>query len=217
MSSMSRLTGSASATPKSLVRRPTLTRKRNESANAEPPSSGKRSKVTFDSDVEVRIMGAWEKAPGLIQEEVRRALEKHALGDDAGYDQVKAIYSAKESSEEEPSPLTIRNYTLALLGSASSLNKNCSDLVHLVISSEWLGRTVDYIELFVRLLAHLVTAQGVFLADVLRMLVENLTTSELIAGRNLWDYAETASSSTLKCKTAQSTGRAALANPPSNS
>ncbi len=176
MSPMPRSVGSVPAvTTKPLPRRPTLSRKRDDSDDAYPSSVVKRTKVTFDSDVEVRVMGDWEKAPELVQEEVRRALEKHAMGDDSGYDQVKGIYIAKENAEDEPSSTTMKNYTRALIGSASSLNKSCSDLVYAVLGSQWLGRDGAYVELYVRLLAHLATAHGGFLVDVLRMLVENLT------------------------------------------
>lgn len=179
MSPMPRSAGSVpTAATKPLPQRPTLSRKRDDSDDTYPSSSAKRAKVTFDPDVEVRVMGDWEKAPELVQEEVRRALEKHAMGDNSSYNQVKGIYTTKEDIEDEPSSTTIKNYTKALIGSASSLNKSCSDLVYAVVGSHWLGRDGDYVDLHVRLLAHLVTAHGEFLADVLRMLVENLTTSK---------------------------------------
>ena len=47
--------------------------------------------------------------------------------------------------------------------------------IRLIIHSEWLGRSDDYVSLFTRLLGNIVTAQGIFLADALRMLVGNLT------------------------------------------
>lgn len=176
MSPLPRSAGSVPAAAlKPLPRRPTLSRKRDDGDDTYPSSQAKRTKVTFDSDVEVRVMGDWEKAPELIQEEVRRALEKHVIGDDSGYDQVKGIYIAKEDVKDEPSSTTLKNYTKALIGSASSLNKSCSDLVYAVVGSQWLGRDGDYVEMHVRLLAHLATAHGEFLGDVLRMLVENLT------------------------------------------
>ncbi|CAD6564399.1 MAG: hypothetical protein ASARMPREDX12_002648 [Alectoria sarmentosa] len=167
----------AAATPKPLIRRPALVRKREEEDDEEaPPSSPpKKARVTFDSDVEVRVVSAWEKAPLLIQEEVRRAFTKRALGDDSGYDKLKDIYGEKKPNEEDMGPSTMKNYTVALLANVSALNKSNSDLVHAVLGSNWLGRTEDYVALYVRLLANLVSAQGVFLADVVRMLVNNLT------------------------------------------
>ena len=181
MSPMPRSAGSVpTAATKPLPRRPTLSRKREDSDDVYSSSPAKRNKVAFDSDVEVRVMGDWEKAPELVQEEVRRALEKHAMGDDFGYNHVKSIYIAKEDPKDEPSPTTMKNYTKALVGSASSLNKSCSDLVYAVLGSQWLGRDGDYVDLYVRFLAHLVIAHGEFLADVLRMLVENLTAGKRI-------------------------------------
>ena len=165
----------AAVTPKSLLRRPTLVRKREDDEDAPPSSPGKKPKVTFDSDVEVRVVSDWEKTPHLIQEEVRRAFAKRALGDDSGYDRLKDVYANKERNEEELGPTTIMNYTVSLLANVSVLNKSNSDLVHAIISSDWLGRTEDYVALFVRLLANLSSTQGAFLEDVVRMLVNNLT------------------------------------------
>lgn len=165
----------AAATPKSLLRRPTLVRKREDDEDAPPSSPGKKPKVTFDSDVEVRVVSDWEKTPHLIQEEVRRAFAKRALGDDSGYDRLKDVYAKKERNEEELGPTTVMNYTVSLLANVSALNKSNSDLVHAIITSDWLGRTEDYVALFVRLLANLSSAQGAFLEDVVRMLVINLT------------------------------------------
>lgn len=159
---------------KPLLRRPTLIRKRNDVEDETPSGLGKRSKVSFDSKVEVRVVEDWEKAPQLIQEEVRHALEQHALGDNSGYNQVKEIYAVKSKVEDEPSTTTLRNYTQALLGNVSSLNKSRSSLVHAVLESQWLGRQDDYFTIYVRFLANLLSAQGVFIPDVLRMLVGNL-------------------------------------------
>lgn len=55
--------------------------------------------------------------------------------------------------------------------------------LRLIIRSEWLGRSDDYVSLFTRLLANIVTAQGMFLADVLKMLVDNLTATPPSSGR----------------------------------
>ena len=168
----------AAVTPKSLLRRPTLVRKREDDDEAPPSSPGKKARVTFDSDVEVREVSDWEKAPRLIQEEVRRAFAKRAVGDDSGYEKLKDVYSPKRGHEEDNSPTTIKSYTVSLLANVSALNKSTSDLVHVVLSSDWLGRTEDYVALFLRFLANLASAQGVFLGDVVRMLVSNLTASK---------------------------------------
>ncbi len=165
--------------PKPLLRRPTLIRKRDDTdldlgGDAIPSSPGKRTKVTFDLDAEVRVMGDWEKDPELIQEEVRRAIEQHVRGENTGYDRVKEVFSAEPTSEDAPSPTTIRNHLLALLRNVASLNKSCSGLVHAVLESQWLRRDESYVALYVRFLGTLSSAQGGFVGAVLRMLVDNL-------------------------------------------
>lgn len=174
----------ASITPlpvsKSLSSRPTSIRKRDSTHldfadDAVPSSPGKRPKVKFDTDVEVQVIGEWEKDPELIREEVRRAVALHARGENAGYDQVKEIFTTEPASEDAPSPTTIKNYMLALLGSVASLNKSCSGLVHAVLESQWLGRDEGYVALYIRFLGALSSAQGGFVGTVLRMLVENFS------------------------------------------
>ena len=171
------------APTKQPVRRPTLVRKREDSDSGidrarTPSSPSKRLKVSFDNEVQVKVMDDWEKAPAVIREEVRRALELHAQGDDSAYDRVKEIYTTKPTAEDAPSATTLRNYTAALLSSVSGLNISCSGLVHAVLQSVWIVRDEDYVALFLRLLGNLVSAQGVYVGDVLRMLVEYLVNSE---------------------------------------
>ena len=168
---------------KAPTRRPTLVRKRNDAdletdVDVSQRHSGKRLKVSFDADVEVRMMDDWEKTPQVIREEVRSALDKHALGDEAPYDRLKEIFLTKPTAEDAPSPATLKNYTVALLAHVSTLNRSYSGLVHAVLKSEWLGRDEAYMMLFMRFLGSLVSAQGIYLGDVLKMMVENLTNSE---------------------------------------
>ena len=169
-------------TSKPFLRRPTLVRKRDDDNESSPTSPDKRVKVSFDPDVEVRSVGEFEKAPELIREEVRTAFHLRAQGDNAVYEKIKAVYSKQDDEEDEPSSSMLGNYTAALLANISSLNKSTSDLVRLVIKSEWLGRDEEYVSLFLRLLANLVTAQGSFLVDTLRMLADNLTTTPPSSG-----------------------------------
>ena len=163
------------STPKPVPRRPTLVRKRDDDEGAPPSSPTKRPKVTFDTDVEVHVMEEWEMAPALVQEEVRRAFTNRALGDSSGYEKLKDVYSTKKDQEEELNSNTLKSYTIALLADVSTLNKSNADLVHVVLRSEWLGRQEDYITVYVRLLANIVSAHGVFLGEAMRMLVSNLT------------------------------------------
>lgn len=172
MPTILRTAGSIPAVTKPLVRRPTLVRKHDEIDDRSSPVSVKRAKVTFDDHIEVKDLQAWEKAPELIQEEVRRALQMRAIGDDTGYDALKSIYGSGAKEETECSSKTLKNYTSALLSNVASLNKTCSSLVYVVLRSEWLLQGDDYVTLYVRFLANLVSAQGIFLSDVLDMLVK---------------------------------------------
>ena len=165
-----------SSTPKPLLRRSTLVRKREEIGDDEPPSSpGKKAKVTFDSDVEVRMVDDLGKSPELIYDEVRRALESRAQGDGSLCTKLRAVYTSNGDDDVELSPRTITAYTTALLANISALGPSNSHLVHCLIRSDWLGRSEDYYHLFRQLLENLVSTHGVFLGDVLRMLVDNLT------------------------------------------
>ena len=174
---------SLSATIKPTVRRPALIRKRDDtdldsSRPSTPSSPSKRAKVTFDSEVEIRVMDEWEKAPAVVREEVRRALDYHAVGDDSTYDRVKEIYTRKNAGEDAPSTATLRTYTAALTSNVSALNRSCSGLVLTVLQSEWTAKDDQYITVYLRFLGNLVSAQGVYLADVLKMLVGHFVYSE---------------------------------------
>ena len=167
---------------KPLLRRNTLVRKRDELGdetehNADPPSPGKRAKVSFNAEVQVRVMENWEKTPGLIREEVRRALQKHSVGENAGYEQIKEVYLAKPQSQDAPSATTTRNHTAALLNNIALIDKSCADLIHAILDSQWLGRDQEYVNTYLRLMANLVVTQAGVLPRLLRILAENLTSS----------------------------------------
>ncbi|KAL8830009.1 MAG: hypothetical protein Q9170_005932 [Blastenia crenularia] len=150
-------------------------RKRKGDSIEEPSSPSKRSKVTFSSDVEVRDVEEWEKSPVVIQDSVRRAIQKHAIGDSAGYEKVKAIFVPAKDDQDRANPTTVKYYTAALLSNVSLLNKPCADLVNAVLDHDWLERSEDHVQLFTQFLANLVSAQGFYLSNVLRMLADNLT------------------------------------------
>jgi RNA polymerase I-specific transcription initiation factor RRN3 len=178
-----RVGGMPISTPiKTVVRRPTLVRKRDDtdfedSRDETPSSPNKKTKVTFDDEVEVRVMDEWEKAPAIVREEVRRALERHSLEDDTDYDKVMEIYERNSETGETSSTSTLRSYTAALLSNVSSLDRTCSTLVSSVLQSEWTVQPDEYVGLYLRFLTNLVSAQGAYLGDVLRMLVGYLVHS----------------------------------------
>ena len=179
MPTILRPAGSIPTATKSLVRRPTLSRKHDEIDDRLSPVPTKRAKVKFDDNIEVKELQEWGKVPELVQEEVRRALQMHSIGDNSGYNEIKSVFRLSLKGEAECSPNTLRSYTNALLSNIAALDKSCSDLVHSILNSAWINQADDYITLYVRLLANLVSAHGSFLLDVLNMMVQNLVYGEL--------------------------------------
>lgn len=174
-------------TSKPQSRRPTLVRKQDDADLAfdqgeASPSSSKRIKVSFDDEVEVNIIDELEKAPEIIREEVRHALEGHLVGDNTGYERIKAMYKA--TGDDAPSITTLRLHTAALIPHVTSLNRSYSGLVYAIVRSNWLGREENYVALFLRFLGSLISAQGSYLRDVLGMLIDNLTSSEFVVGHS---------------------------------
>lgn len=175
MTTTPRPVGPVLPTAKPLVRRSTLVRKRDEIESGSSPAPAKRAKVAFDEKVEVKNIHDWEKAPEVILEEVRRALQNHSRGEDSGYDELKSMFDSQKEEKKPVSSTTMKSYTMALLSNVSNLNKSCSGLVHAVLNSQWLGRDDDYVRAYMRLMANIVTSQGIFVVELLGMLVENLT------------------------------------------
>ncbi|EDN08193.1 conserved hypothetical protein [Histoplasma mississippiense (nom. inval.)] len=123
-----------------------------------------------------------EKSTAMVREEVRRAIQRHLIGDSEAYDRVKEIFAADPTELEDdgspvydlPSPTSLRNHLLGLFSNVSALDGSCSGLVHAVLRSEWLGRDEEYVKLFVRFLGTLAAARGTYLNSVLRVLVHGL-------------------------------------------
>ncbi|OJD12581.1 hypothetical protein ACJ73_09325 [Blastomyces percursus] len=126
--------------------------------------------------------GTTEKSTAMVREEVRRAIQRHLMGDSEAYDRVKEIFTADPKELEDdgspvydlPSPTSLRNHLLGLFSNVSALDGSCSGLVHAVLGSEWLGRDEGYVKLFVRFLGTLAAARGTYLNSVLRVLVHGL-------------------------------------------
>ncbi|KAI9840248.1 MAG: hypothetical protein M1837_001831 [Sclerophora amabilis] len=162
-----------------LSRRPTLAGKVRSRDDAEmddgsclaPSSSGKRSKVAFDPEVQVQVVGEWEKGLELIRTEVRHGIERHRAGDNEIYDRLKEVFTTAAEAEDAPTPMTLRNHILALGANVSLLNKSCSGLVHAVLQCDWLGRDEAFVGLFIRFLGNLLSAQGSYLGAVMSMLI----------------------------------------------
>ena len=164
---------------KASARRSTLVRKRDtegfDEDSAAPLSPSKRAKVSFNEDVEVRVLEDWQKAPALIRQEVRRALERYISGDSEAYGQLLQIYEAESTAEDAPTQETLTHYTSALISNVALINRSCGSLVRAVLGSSWASQDGDYALLFMRFQASLISAQGVWLSEVVQSLVENMT------------------------------------------
>ena len=151
-------------------------------ADVEQRASSKRLKVAFDPAIQIRTLDDFgEKTASLIREEVINAIRQHAAGDNEEYDHIKQLFSAKPGDEDAPSSNLLRKYLLSLINNGTLLTKSCSDLVHSVLSTQWLGREEPFVVLYIRFLGNLVSSQGGFVANVLNMLVENFVHGPLPA------------------------------------
>jgi RNA polymerase I-specific transcription initiation factor RRN3 len=138
-----------------------------------PPSQAKRRKVTFDPDVDVHIMSdATEKSMELVDEEVRRALEKRAAGDSTTYDQLRSILTEKPTSSRALLSRQLQKYILALTHNVPLLDHKCQGLVHAIIDCQWITRNEQFVRSYRHLLRSLLSVHPGFTSTVLTMLVE---------------------------------------------
>merc|ERR1712000_575229 len=104
------LSSSKHLRPQPIQRRSTLKRSIDETSLMDTPSSpSKRSRVTFDSDVE--IVSADDEAvpdPSVVKEQVIRAIERHRLGANETYERVRAVFSTDPEKPNAPSTKNLR-------------------------------------------------------------------------------------------------------------
>ncbi|USP77370.1 rna polymerase i-specific transcription initiation factor rrn3 [Curvularia clavata] len=142
-------------------------------ANNTTPAQLKKRKVTFDPDVDVRILSEHnEKSAELVGEEVRRAIEKHATGEKAAYDAIKALFNEAPTSANAPSSRLLQKYLVALINHTPQLDHNCKGLVHAVIDCCWVARNEDFLRSYRHFLRSLLSVQSGFMSTVLQMLVD---------------------------------------------
>jgi RNA polymerase I-specific transcription initiation factor RRN3 len=179
---------------KPLLRRSTLsgTIRKYDEAHLEsdlpstPLSPSKRARVTFNPDVEEKVMERWT-APGRtlssVKQEVKRALKAHERHDSDGYGILKEVFAPRREDEEDEEVGETRDremglYLKALSTYASDLNRNCNGLVKVILACEWMGREEDFLKDFVHFLECLCSAQGSYTELVLKMLVEHFAGSK---------------------------------------
>jgi RNA polymerase I-specific transcription initiation factor RRN3 len=141
-----------------------------------PPSPAKRAKVTFNPEVQEKVMDDYSpKARSLesVRGEVKRAIEAHGRGDSEGYDTIKEIFAPRRGDDQERDldQGEMRQYLLALSSNAALLNRGCSGLVGAILACEWMGRDEGFVKAYVHFLGSLASAQGMYIGSVLGMLV----------------------------------------------
>jgi RNA polymerase I-specific transcription initiation factor RRN3 len=165
-----------------------------------PPSPSKRVRVTFNPDVEEKVMGEYQiKGRSLesIKLEVKCSIEAHLKGDSEGYDVIKEVFSSRSADDEDEESagdkrVDMKTYLLALTSYASSLNKGCSGLVKSILACEWMGKDESFVKAYVHFLGSLTSAQGAYVGMVLGMLVGNFyggKTLYIISSRNISDMS----------------------------
>ena len=140
-----------------------------------PSSPSKRSRVTFDLDVEIVSADDDEDLdPLVVKEQVRRAIERHRLREDEAYERIKNYFNTSPDKSNAPSTKVLKFHLQALLANVTSLDKECSGLVNAILYSEWAGRDEQYYALFVRFLNNLAAAQRGYQSKIMSVLVELL-------------------------------------------
>lgn len=162
--------------PATLPRRSTLKRSIDESDLTEVPSSpSKRPRVKFDADVDiVSADDEDELDPLVVNEQVRRAIERHLAYDHESYERIRSLFTIEPDKERAPTSKALRYHLRALEANVSKLRKDCGSLVQAVINSEWVGRGDDYVAAFVRFLGSIAISQGGFLNSIISMLIDLL-------------------------------------------
>ncbi|CAO2657080.1 Nn.00g058830.m01.CDS01 [Neocucurbitaria sp. VM-36] len=144
------------------------------SSDAENVTSSqlKRRRVTFDPDVDVRILtDENDKSLELVGEEVRRAIEKHAAGEKAAYDGLKGLFREAPTSDSAPLSGLLQKYVIALTNNAPLLDHSCKGLVHAVIDCSWIARNEHFVRSYRHFMRSLLSVQPGYLSTVLQMLV----------------------------------------------
>ena len=144
----------------------------------------KRRRVTFDPEVDVRILtDENDKSLELVGEEVRRAIEKHAAGEKAAYDGLKGLFREAPTSGGAPLSGLLQKYVIALTNNAPLLDHNCKGLVHAVIDCSWIARNEYFVRSYRNFLRSLLSVQPGYLSTVLQMLVSLFLTAPSTTAR----------------------------------
>lgn len=181
-----------SSSLKSILRTgPTKLRRRSREDDGDealPQSPTKRRKtVVFDMEsntiqsIRPLNVDEFKRKMEQTKQVVLRALREKTSGDQEGYDTLKGIFHNDRRRKTSPNssqvdddiePADLIHYVNALKTCAPHIGRSCSGLVHEILGIQWLGRPVDFVKAYVDFLANLITAQPIYLSNVIAMLVE---------------------------------------------
>lgn len=161
--------------------KPILKRKR--SPDTLSGSQLKRPKVDFKYEVDIQLAeNAGEKPAALIREEVKSAIAHlHGSGNE-DYDQIKNRFALQPGVKDAATNTLLTKYLESIIPYAALLTKSHTDLVQAVLKHHWLARDEAFANYYTRFLNHLVTSRGLYLHQILGMLVENFAHLSTSAG-----------------------------------
>ncbi|KAK3719040.1 DNA independent RNA polymerase I transcription factor [Vermiconidia calcicola] len=184
--------GGAMPPPNKPLTRPILGMKRDSSYidtddEAGLSSSTKKLRVTFDPNVNVRIMeDGNDKSFDLVKEEVRQGIERHLAPadqrDDTQYLKLLQLLNQDAFSSEVPSPRLLKKYILAIDGRVNRLGQ-CGKLVAAVLDLPWLGREDAFVAQYTKFLCDLASAHGKYILGVMEKLVAHFAKLPASLGR----------------------------------
>ncbi|KAG9248866.1 RNA polymerase I-specific transcription initiation factor-like protein rrn3 [Calycina marina] len=158
----------------------------NSNMLSSPSSPRKRARVTFNPEVEEKVVEEYCRSLDSVRREVKLSLEAHIRGtSDSGYQDLKQIFEPRKRDDEERlSNQELRRYVLALTSQASLLGKSCVDLVQNLLALEWIGRDEKFVRSYIQFLGSLASTQGANVIDsILNMLVDHFLGVRFSMGR----------------------------------
>ncbi|KAK7755202.1 DNA independent RNA polymerase I transcription factor [Diatrype stigma] len=148
----------------------------------------KRQKVEFDlNNIEIHEIGT--RSVEEVKQEIRKALDDHARGEDEEYDMLKETLSGKQKfiydDEDDEADSTLpekrrqelKVYLVALSSFTPRLGRSTAGLIKSVLQCQWIGRDEQFAKIYTQFLASLVSAQGSCLTQVLATIVEKFSYS----------------------------------------
>jgi len=170
---------------------PALKRSRSDLEATSTPSpqaaqpTAKRPRVQFKSENTIHTLRGWDEAKtsSLIKEEVKRALEKKAEGNDTAFASLCELLVQKPTAADALSSPVLKRYLLALTSLSRTVGRTGLPLVQSILRISWLGRDDDFVRVYQALLANLLSTYGGFSHEILGSLVALFTTLRPHHGR----------------------------------